>query len=87
MSGIFYKGVIVVFTVALSFSMATWLKTRQELQAVTVSNGFLRKTLGDLTRAMAEKDREIERMASSPCGAEDKPPAGPRAAARPENQF
>ena len=70
MSGIFYKGLIVVFTLALSFSMATWLKDRQELQAMTVANAFLRKTLGELTIAIAEKDKELDRLAGLPCDGE-----------------
>jgi hypothetical protein len=82
MSGIFYKGLVVLFSLALSFSVATWLRARQELQAVTVANVSLRKTLGDLTIAMAEKDREIDRMAQSPCDAGEQSQSGPGSAPR-----
>jgi hypothetical protein len=67
MSGRFYKGLVVFFSLALSFSVAAWLKARQEVQAVTIANVSLRKTLGGLTIAIVAKDREIDRMAQSPC--------------------
>jgi hypothetical protein len=70
MSGIFYKGLILFFSLALSLSVATWSRARRELQAVTAANEFLRKTLGDLTIAIAEKDRELDRLAGFPCDGE-----------------
>jgi len=69
MGGIFHKGLMLFFGLALCFSMAAWLRVRQELQVVTAANESLRKTLGDLTVAITGKDREINRLAQSPCGA------------------
>jgi hypothetical protein len=87
MKSIFYTGLILLFCVALSLSMAGWLKGRQELQAVTVANDSLRKTLGDLTIAIVNKDREIDRLTQSGCNAEEKSGVGagpaPRRADRP----
>lgn len=67
MINIFHKGLIVILGLALSLSLATWWRTRQELQAVTAANRFLRKTLGALTIAIVEKDRELDRFEQSPC--------------------
>ena len=63
------KGVMLFFSVALCFSVENWLRARQELQAVTVANESLRKALGNMIVAMGEKDREINRLAGSPCDA------------------
>jgi hypothetical protein len=67
MSSLLYRGLIVLLSVALSLSLATWVRGRQEVQAVTVANESLRKTLGELTVAIAEKDKELDRMARSAC--------------------
>ncbi len=72
MSAISYKGLILFFSLALCASVATWWKSRQELQVETDANASLRKTLGELTIAIAAKDREIDRMAQLPCGAKEK---------------
>ncbi len=77
MGGKFYKGLTLLFASALGLSVATWLSTRQELQAVTVANTSLRKTLGEMALAIAEKDREIDRLAEPPCNAGKKPRVGP----------
>jgi hypothetical protein len=69
MSGILYKGLTVFFALALGLSVATWLGARQQLQAVTVANTSLRKTLGEMAVAIAEKDREIDGLAAPPCNA------------------
>ena len=82
MSGLFYKGLVLSFSVALSLSVATWFRVRQELQAVRVANEFLRKTLGELTVAIVEKDREIDRLAGAPCDAGEKSQAGSRSSPR-----
>jgi hypothetical protein len=42
-----------------------------ELQVVTGANEFLKKTLGDMTVAIASKDKEINRLQNSSC---DSPP-------------
>jgi len=71
------KGVTVIAGLTLILSVTIWWKgrselsaARQELRAVTEANDFLKKTLGDLTVAMAAKDREIDRVRRSPCGAQ-----------------
>jgi hypothetical protein len=61
------KGVMLFSSVALCFSVENWLRARQELRVVTAANESLRKTLGNLIVAMGEKDREIDRLAGSPC--------------------
>jgi hypothetical protein len=63
-----YKGLIVCFALALSISVPTWLRDRRELQVVTAANKSLRATLGDMTVAMAEKDREVTRLTQFVCG-------------------
>jgi hypothetical protein len=72
MSGIFQKGLILFFSLALSLSVAAWLRSRRELRAETDANVSLRKTLGEMTIAIAGKDREIDRIAQSPCDAKEK---------------
>jgi hypothetical protein len=62
MSGILYKGLTVFFALALGLSVATWLGARQQLQAVTVANTSLRKTLGEMAV-------EIDGLAAPPCNA------------------
>lgn len=81
-NGMLYKGLVLLFALVLSLSMAAWLKSRQELQAVTAANGSLRKTLGDLTIAIAEKDREIDRLTQSDCEVQKKPQVGRRSVPR-----
>lgn len=76
MTGIFHKGLVVFLSLALSFSVTTWFRTRHELRTLTVANNFLRKTLGDLAVAIAEKDKEIDRLTQSNCGGGKKSPAG-----------
>ncbi|MGD1096320.1 MAG: hypothetical protein ABSB35_30555 [Bryobacteraceae bacterium] len=71
MRRIFYTGLILLFSLALSISTVGWLKGRQELEAVTVANETLRKTLGDMTVAIAQKDREIDRLTQSACGTDE----------------
>jgi hypothetical protein len=66
----------IVISLALIPCVATWWKARQELQAVTTANASLRKTLGELTVAITEKDREIDRLTQANCGAATKLPAG-----------
>lgn len=67
MSSIVYKALMLFLSLALIFSVATWWKARQELQIVAAANASVRKTLGDLTVAITEKDREIDRLTGSPC--------------------
>jgi len=72
MIGIFHKGLILFFSLALILSAATWWKARQDLRAVTAANESLRKTLGELSIAITGKDRELDRLAQSPCAAGEK---------------
>jgi hypothetical protein len=87
MNGVFYRAVMVLLSLALCVFVVTWFKTRQELRAVTAANETLRKSLGDMTIAIVEKDRVIARWEQSSCGAEEKSQAGsgsaPRRADRP----
>jgi hypothetical protein len=66
---LFYIGLLVLFSLALTFSVASARKSRQDVQAVTVANETLRKTLGEMTIAIAEKDRQIDRLTRSDCKA------------------
>jgi hypothetical protein len=66
-----YKGVILFFSVALCFSVENWLRSEQEMQAVTAANESLRKTLGKLIVAISEKDREIDRLSGPSCDVGD----------------
>jgi hypothetical protein len=75
MSGIFYKGLFLFVSLALCASVTTWIRARQELRVVRDANESLRSTLGELTIAIAGKDREIDRLARFPCGSGDKAPA------------
>ena len=67
MKGIFYKGLILFFSLALSLSVAAWLRSRQGLKVESAANESLRKTLGEMTIAIAAKDRQIDRLAQDPC--------------------
>jgi hypothetical protein len=76
----------IVIGLALTLCIATWWNASQELQAVTVANESLRKTLGELTVAITEKDMEIDRLAQANCGAATKLPAGSEPAQRKANR-
>jgi hypothetical protein len=71
------KGVMLFSSVALCLSVENWLRARQELRAVTAANESLRKTLGNMIVTIGEKDREIDRLAGSPCDAEPVKPLIP----------
>jgi hypothetical protein len=49
---------------------------RQELQAATVANDYLKKTLESMTIAMAAKERQIDRLEHADCGGRENPPSG-----------
>ena len=70
------KTLILALAVALSLSLANWLKTRQELQEVNAANDSLRKTLGQMAIAIAQKEREINRLVALPCDPQAKPQPG-----------
>jgi hypothetical protein len=67
MSSTLYKALMLFVGLALIRAVGTWWRARQELRVVTEANAFVRKTLGDLTVAMAEKDREIGHLTKTPC--------------------
>jgi hypothetical protein len=70
---------VLLLCLALAFSVATSWRDRQKLQAITAANEYVRKTLGEMTVALADKDREIDRLLKSPC---DKSAAPSAVAAR-----
>jgi hypothetical protein len=74
-----YKFLSIGLSLALILSLATAWKLQRDLQrelrAVTDANDILRKTLGDLTIAVTEKDKQIERFNDSSCGPEGQTPA------------
>jgi hypothetical protein len=67
MSSIFYRALMLFLGLAVILAVGTWWRARQELRIVTEANASVRKTLGDLTVAITEKDREIDRLTRSPC--------------------
>jgi len=71
-SHIVCKGLVVVLSVGLCVSVASWLNFRRELRVVTRANEFLRKTLGDMTIAIVQKDREIDRLEQASCNSQEK---------------
>jgi hypothetical protein len=73
----FAAGLILLLSLALTFSVTSSLKGRQELQTATAANASVRKALGDLTVAITEKDREIARLTESACRAGEKSNARP----------
>jgi hypothetical protein len=73
---------MLLLSLALCLSVATWFRGRQELQAVTAANESVRKTLGDMTIALADKDKEIDRLSESPCSTGEKPQVAPGPTAR-----
>lgn len=50
---------------------------RRELLKLTDANEFLKKTLGDMTIALAAKDKEIDRLQHSACAGQEKAPPLP----------
>jgi len=73
MSRAFYKYLALFLGMALGLFAVRCLKIRQELRAATAANTILRQTLSDLTAAIANKDREIDRMTEPPCGGKKEP--------------
>src|SRR6202021_2060130 len=58
-SGVIYKVLILVLSLALGISVTTSVRTRQEMQAMTASNETLRKTLGDMSIAITDREKDI----------------------------
>jgi hypothetical protein len=53
--------------VSVILGRKTQRKLQQEMHTVTNANGVLRETLGQLTIAITNKDKQIDRLLSSPC--------------------
>ena len=80
-----YKFSTIALSIALLLSLATSWKVQRdvdrELRIITGANELLRKTLGDLTVAITEKNKEIERLGNSSCDGDNQKrpsvPSGP----------
>jgi hypothetical protein len=87
-SGTFYKTGLVVVSLALAFSVVAGLRSgqesRQQVDRVTAANQFLRKTLGEMTIALTQKEKEIDRIQRSPCSALEKSRDGANSLAAPK---
>ena len=70
--GVVYKGLLFVVSVALVISLAVVLRFREQLLTATRANKLLRQTLGSMTVAITEKDRQIGRLEQSPCATQQK---------------
>src|ERR1700686_219439 len=61
----------IILSLALIVSVILSRKTQRDLQQeshpLTDANGILRETLGQLTIAITNKDKQIDRLLSSPC--------------------
>lgn len=75
-------GLVLMLTAALSTEIIRGSNDRSEMQAITAANKSLRNTLGELTAAIAEKDREMDRLEEAACRAATPPPQTKRAAWR-----
>ena len=73
MSGIFYKSLMVFLSLTLILSLATWLKSRQDLRAMTAANVSLTNALGRIDGRDWEKNRQMDRLGQLPCGTGEKP--------------
>ena len=80
------RALVLVFALAMMIAAAGWWSGRRELQAMTVANDFLRKTLGDMTVTIVAKDREIDRLQQTPCVTPDKPAPRPQSGPGPHAQ-
>jgi hypothetical protein len=65
-------GLVLTLSLALAWSVTTTINARQQLEIVTAANMSVRKTLGEMTLALAGKEREIDRLTVSPCSAGQK---------------
>jgi hypothetical protein len=53
--------------VALGAELKALSSTREELHSVVSMNMSLRTTLGDMAKAIAEKDRQLDRLSRPTC--------------------
>jgi hypothetical protein len=69
-------GVILALLIALGAGLVTWLNQREMLHETMTANDYLRKTLGEMSMAITEKDRELDRLSQHRCQSHDGGPAG-----------
>ena len=71
-----YRLSTAALSIALILSLATSWKiqrdTQRELRVVIGANELLRKTLGEMTIAVTEKDKQIDRLSGSSCDGNNK---------------
>jgi hypothetical protein len=72
LSNVILRALIAVLSLALTVSVGTWWRARQDLQIVTAANASVRKTLGDLMVAITQRERDIDRLTKSPCNADER---------------
>jgi hypothetical protein len=96
MMRVFHAILTVTLGLALIGALAVSWRARRELNGLkqtqhqmTDANDVLRKTLGELTVAIAQKEKEIDRLHESSCKSSQKrnstPPKVPRESVRTEN--
>ena len=66
-----HAAVTLILALALLSSLIVWRKTqrdlREQLNIVSDANNALRESLGELTVAGTDKDKEIDRLLQMPC--------------------
>jgi hypothetical protein len=79
------SGCLAILSCAAGYlkSMHDLQAARQELRSVAEANEFLKKTLGEMTVAIASKDREIDRLEQAGCDGQPKAPPAAHAAPHP----
>jgi Tfp pilus assembly protein FimV len=66
--------VSLIFITLLGAAAGAWLAARHQLEESNSANTDLRKALGEMAVALAQKDREIDRLRSANgCGATTAP--------------
>ncbi len=69
-----YWVAILALAASLGLGAKDWEKTREELQRERAANSSLRNLLGDMTKSMTEKEREIDRLSTLSCASPDGAP-------------
>lgn len=77
-----YLGVILALLGGLGASLYQWSLTRDRIEFLTSSNTALRDTLGDMTKAINAKEKEIDRLSGLDCRLESAPPTAGEAPPR-----
>jgi hypothetical protein len=62
-----YIGLVSVLALALGFSLTTSWRASHQLRTLTSANEFLKKTVGEMAKAISSKDRQIDRLTNAPC--------------------